>query len=259
MLPYFARNIRHQNQKMRQEFIIGEREQIDHFAKKNRWRVGELSSWLKPDGTVIQYLRFPETVADLEHGSIVHVLGVDAIIGLPPRIASRLKIVSHGIKRPGPFGTFPRLATLKTDAMAWCQNSFQLSPGHCRGFFSIAPVTTGEPGFAPRYMVPARMTTTMVAASISQLMAGLLARMSQLSMGPVRLARLSQELSESRNLSGMFSLPRLEGEPTAHCRGSLVNAYGQLDEEPDGYRPVDQRERGNPAWLGFAAPLSQSA
>ena len=40
------------------------------------------------------------------------------------------------------------------------------------------------------------MTTTMVAASISQLMAGLLARMSQLSMGPVRLARLSQELSE---------------------------------------------------------------
>ena len=110
MLPYFARNIRHQNQKMRQEFIIGEREQIDHFAKKNRWRVGERSSWLKPDGTVIQYLRFPETVADLEPGSIVHVLGVDAIIGLPPRIASRLKIVSHGIKRPGPFGTFPRLA-----------------------------------------------------------------------------------------------------------------------------------------------------
>ena len=83
--------------KMRQEFIIGEREQVGLFAKKNRWRVGELASWLKPDGTVIHYLRFPETVADLEEGSIVHVLGVDAIIGLPPRIASRLKIVSHGL------------------------------------------------------------------------------------------------------------------------------------------------------------------
>ena len=31
-------------------------------------------------------------------------------------------------------------------------------------------------GFARRYTVPARMTTTMVAASISQLMTGLLAR-----------------------------------------------------------------------------------
>jgi hypothetical protein len=228
--------------KMRQEFIIGEREQVGLFAKKNRWRVGELASWLKPDGTVIHYLRFPETVADLEEGSIVHVLGVDAIIGLPPRIASRLKIVSHGLT-PWPGVKTP----------------FKKAPVTAGAFFQSHRLRPGEPGFAPRYMVPARMTTTMVAASIIQLMPGLLARMSQLSMGPVRLARLSQELSESRNLSGMFSLPRLEGEPTAHCRGSLVNAYGQLDEEPDGYRPVDQRERGNPAWLGFAAPLSQSA
>ena len=75
---------------MRPEFIIGEREQVDHFAKKSRWRACERASWLKPDGTVIHYLRFPETVADLEPGSIVHILGVDAIIGLPPRIASRL-------------------------------------------------------------------------------------------------------------------------------------------------------------------------
>ena len=67
------------------------------------------SSWLKPDGTVIHYLRFPETVADLEEGSIVHVLGVDAIIGLPPRIASRLKIVSHGIKRPRALWNLPSL------------------------------------------------------------------------------------------------------------------------------------------------------
>ena len=138
-------------------------------------------------------------------------------------------------------------------------NSFQLSPGHCRGFFSIAPVTTGEPGFAPRYMVPARMTTTMVAASISQLMTGLLARVSQLSMGPVRLARLSQELSNLEiYLACLASLVSKENPlPTAGVPWSMLD--GQLDEEPDGYRPVDQRERGNLAWLGFAAPLSQSA
>ena len=83
--------------KMRQEFIIGEREQVGHSAKKNRWRVGERSSWLKPDGTYIHCLRLPETVAHLEAGSIVHVLGMDANIGLPPRLASRLKIVPHRI------------------------------------------------------------------------------------------------------------------------------------------------------------------
>ena len=113
-----ARSIRHQNQKMRQEFIIGERQQIDHFAKKNRWRVGELASWLKPDGTVIHYLRFPETVADLEEGSIVHVLGVDG---------------DHRLAAKNCFAPKDRLS--RTDAMAWCQNSFQNKPRSLPGLF----------------------------------------------------------------------------------------------------------------------------
>lgn len=76
------------------EFIIGERAEIDRFARAQRWRVCEPASWQKPDGTFVHYLHFPAQIRGLAKGSTLHVIGFEEV-DVEASGLSHLNVVPH--------------------------------------------------------------------------------------------------------------------------------------------------------------------
>jgi hypothetical protein len=77
------------------EYIIGERAEIERFAKAQRWRPYGRSSWLTADDTKVHYLHFPEQLAALAAGATLHVVGVSEIVEMSEDL-EHLTIVPHG-------------------------------------------------------------------------------------------------------------------------------------------------------------------
>jgi hypothetical protein len=76
------------------QFIIGERKQVDRFTKAQRWRDCGRAIWQKPDGTLVHYLHFPEQIRALPKGSTLHVMGFEEI-NVEASGLSHLNIVPH--------------------------------------------------------------------------------------------------------------------------------------------------------------------
>jgi hypothetical protein len=77
------------------EYIIGERAEIERFAKKQRWRPYGRASWLTAEDTKVHYLHFPEQLAALPAGATLHVVGVSEIVEMSEDLA-HLTIAPHG-------------------------------------------------------------------------------------------------------------------------------------------------------------------
>ena len=61
---------------MGSQFIIGkDRETINQAVMALGWRKAGQASWVKPDGTEVLYLHFPEQVAAVTSGDTVHIVG----------------------------------------------------------------------------------------------------------------------------------------------------------------------------------------
>jgi len=57
------------------EFIFGELDQADRFARAKRWRPDGRAAWAKPNGTCVHFIRFSEQLSAVGEGERVYVLG----------------------------------------------------------------------------------------------------------------------------------------------------------------------------------------
>ena len=60
---------------MPDEFIFGTRDEALSVAERKQWRPTGRASWVKPDGTFVILVRFPEQLMAIQKGERVHVIG----------------------------------------------------------------------------------------------------------------------------------------------------------------------------------------
>jgi hypothetical protein len=76
------------------EYIIGDLEEIDRFAAAQGWRPCERAAWLRRDEAIMHYLHFPEQLAALQAGTILHVVGFSELAEMTDLLDS-LEVVQH--------------------------------------------------------------------------------------------------------------------------------------------------------------------
>jgi hypothetical protein len=57
------------------EFIFGAREGASRFAISQGWSEVGRTSWLKPDGTCVHYIRFTDQLTGVKRGERVYIIG----------------------------------------------------------------------------------------------------------------------------------------------------------------------------------------
>jgi hypothetical protein len=60
---------------MRDEFIFGTRDAAELVAKRKRWRSAGRASWIKPDGTYVHLVTFPEQLEAMDRDERVYIVG----------------------------------------------------------------------------------------------------------------------------------------------------------------------------------------
>jgi hypothetical protein len=60
---------------MADEFILGKHAQAERFALSQEWSEVGPTSWLKPDGTCVHFIRLTDQLAGVKRGERVYVIG----------------------------------------------------------------------------------------------------------------------------------------------------------------------------------------